>query len=287
MKSFTGGSRRPSCSTSVAWPRSRRAPCRRCRASGRCSAASRRCLPRVVERQREAHVHQMRAAEIGVVDDVDVAGLRRRRRCPRRSAAISSAVEYCMVPTKTGRPELALADQRAGRPCRRCRTERSSASAMTGEKAERVKAMSISLQTCCRPAWITASVMASSGAHGVVPRRPSMRRLPIGIDGARAAPGSMHRRRVELLTIAGPVDARVERQLFAIEDLRCRASAPSHQTAAASRRSRRLVERRCARPAGIDQRGDRIDAGRRPITEVTRLTRRRGSPAARTWKRAK
>jgi hypothetical protein len=40
--------------------------------------------------------------------------------------------------------------------------ERSSASAMTGEKAERVKAMSISLQTWLRPAWITANVMGST-----------------------------------------------------------------------------------------------------------------------------
>ena len=30
------------------------------------------------ERHGEAHVHEMRAAEIGIVDDVDVAGLRRR-----------------------------------------------------------------------------------------------------------------------------------------------------------------------------------------------------------------
>ena len=40
--------------------------------------------------------------------------------------------------------------------------ERSSASAITGEKAAREKAKSISLQTCCRPAWITASVSGST-----------------------------------------------------------------------------------------------------------------------------
>ena len=31
-----------------------------------------------VERHDEAHIHQMRAAEIGIVDDVDVAGFRRQ-----------------------------------------------------------------------------------------------------------------------------------------------------------------------------------------------------------------
>src|SRR5215216_3318121 len=39
--------------------------------------------------------------------------------------------------------------------------ERSSASAITGEKAEREKAMSISLQTWPRLAWMTASVIGS------------------------------------------------------------------------------------------------------------------------------
>ena len=40
-------------------------------------------------------------------------------------------------------------------------SERSSASAMTGEKAAREKARSISSQTCCRPAWMTPRVMGS------------------------------------------------------------------------------------------------------------------------------
>src|SRR5215210_5034303 len=52
-------------------------------------------------------------------------------------------------------------------------SERSSASAMTGEKAEREKATSISLQTCCRPAWITARVSGSrlmAPLWGIPPR---------------------------------------------------------------------------------------------------------------------
>ena len=40
-------------------------------------------------------------------------------------------------------------------------SERSSASAITGEKAAREKARSISSQTCCRPAWMTPRVMGS------------------------------------------------------------------------------------------------------------------------------
>src|SRR5512134_2095697 len=46
-------------------------------------------------------------------------------------------------------------------------SERSMPSEITGLKAERQKARSISLQTCCRPFWITLSVIGSSTAPGV------------------------------------------------------------------------------------------------------------------------
>src|SRR5437660_6153291 len=40
-------------------------------------------------------------------------------------------------------------------------SERSSASLITGENAERTKVTSISLQTCCKPLWMTARVTGS------------------------------------------------------------------------------------------------------------------------------
>ena len=65
----------------------------------------------VEEGKRETHVHQVGAAEVGVVDREDVAlayfvGL----------VAIRCSVENCMVPTKTGKPQLALRDQLAVLP---------------------------------------------------------------------------------------------------------------------------------------------------------------------------
>src|SRR5947207_246899 len=60
--------------------------------------------------------------------------------------------------------------------------ERSSASAITGEKAEREKAISISLQTWPRLAWMTASVIGSS----VVASRLLMPAAPRRCAGCRS-----------------------------------------------------------------------------------------------------
>ena len=76
-------------------------------------------------------------------------------------------------------------------------SERSSASAMTGEKAEREKARSISLQTCCKPACTTARVRASERAHALILR------LPIASTTA-TAPGSITVVASICCTTAGP-----------------------------------------------------------------------------------
>ena len=79
--------------------------------------------------------------------------------------------------------------------------ERSSASAITGEKAEREKAMSISLQTWPRLAWITASVMGSMAL--MRPPPTAMRRLPMSSTVA-TAPGSITVVASICCTMAGP-----------------------------------------------------------------------------------
>src|SRR3954454_10601109 len=86
-------------------------------------------------------------------------------------------------------------------------SERSSASAMTGEKAEREKARSISLQTCCKPACTTARVSASKA------RCPDPQIADLVHDGDRA--GLDHRCRVDLLHHRRPLDARLDRQRLA------------------------------------------------------------------------
>ena len=70
-------------------------------------------LAAVVERHGEAHVHQVRAAEVGVVDDVDVAGRR------RAGLALADQADQLGGGVLHGADEhrqaqLALADQRAG-----------------------------------------------------------------------------------------------------------------------------------------------------------------------------
>src|SRR5687767_11049324 len=81
-------------------------------------------------------------------------------------------------------------------------SERSSASLITGENAERTKARSISLQTCCSPFWMTARVMGSTGSFSYgddeIPQRVD--------DGAIAR--LEHRGAVELLDDRRAVDAR-------------------------------------------------------------------------------
>ena len=171
----------------------------------------------VVERQGEAHVHQVRAAEIGIVDDVDVAGLAAAATSPSPIRRISSARRILHGADEHRQAELALAMSAPVVGGRRCRTERSSASAMTGEKAEREKAMSISLQTCRRPAWITARV---SGSRPRLPLGEGWRtlrrrcdrdpRLPMA-STARRRPGLDHGGGVDLLDDRRALDQRVGR----------------------------------------------------------------------------
>jgi hypothetical protein len=91
----------------------------------------------------EAHIHQVRTAEVGVVDDVDNAGLGLPALpSPIRRMIRASNTAWCRRPAA----QLALVDQRAGllivdagRAVVGFRD--------TGEKADREKAMSIPLQT--------------------------------------------------------------------------------------------------------------------------------------------
>src|SRR6187431_1995412 len=97
-------------------------------------------------------------------------------------------------------------------------SERSSASAITGLKALRTNARSISLQTCIRPFCRTERVMgsttmchcASSNRHDQIPDR-------IHLD---AIAGLDHRRAVELLDDRRPVEAGAGRQMLANVDRR-------------------------------------------------------------------
>ncbi|OIQ65080.1 hypothetical protein GALL_533630 [mine drainage metagenome] len=65
-----------------------------------------------IERSRKAHVHQMRAAQIGVVDDVDITELRRRRH-PRRDALDQHPRRILHGADKHRQAPRALRDQRA------------------------------------------------------------------------------------------------------------------------------------------------------------------------------
>ena len=104
LNSLTGGSRRPSCSTAVA--DAEKPPGTEPPMSGQWPVfdSQQNISAGAVDRHGEAHVHQMRAAEIGIVDDVDVAGLAAAGSGRPLIISISVLVEYCMTPTKTGRP---------------------------------------------------------------------------------------------------------------------------------------------------------------------------------------
>src|SRR5687767_5292688 len=81
-------------------------------------------------------------------------------------------------------------------------SERSSASLITGENAERTKARSISLQTCCSPFWMTARVIGSTGSFSYGDDE-----IPQRVDD-RAIARFEHRGAVELLDDRRAVDTR-------------------------------------------------------------------------------
>src|SRR5882757_10992554 len=95
-------------------------------------------------------------------------------------------------------------------------SERSRPSAITGLNAARTKAMSISLQTCCRPFWMTASVTGSiffiSG-----PSRHADDDIA-GSVGAGVVARLHHRGRIELLQDRGADKFAVQRQSVALVD---------------------------------------------------------------------
>ncbi len=81
-------------------------------------------------------------------------------------------------------------------------------SEMTGLKAARQNARSISLQTCCRPFWITARLMGSSVLMAAFRWRQftATRRLPLASAAARL-PGSRTVVQSSCSMIAGPSTA--------------------------------------------------------------------------------
>ena len=88
---------------------------------------------------------------------------------------------------------------------------------MTGEKAAREKAMSISLQTWPSAAWITASVMGSMALMAPAPHGDAQ--VADGVDRGRGARLD-HGGGVHLLHDGRPGEARAERQLHPVEHLR-------------------------------------------------------------------
>ena len=120
---------------------------------------------------------------------------------------------------------------------------------MTGEKAAREKAMSISLQTWPSAAWMTASVMGSMALMAPLPT--AMRRLPMASTVA-AAPGSITVVASICCTMAGPVKRAASGSFT-----RSNTGAVCQRPSANSGRS--PITASCtlaARPAGVDQRGD-------------------------------
>src|SRR5690606_28721401 len=106
-------------------------------------------------------------------------------------------------------------------------SDRSSASAITGEKADREKATSISLQTCCRPLRITARVTGSTvdgrGSCMADLHREGQRHVYDEIAdgvGARGRTGLDDRCGVELLDHGGAGDDGVTGQALAAVDRR-------------------------------------------------------------------
>src|SRR3954469_4444754 len=91
-------------------------------------------------------------------------------------------------------------------------SERSLASAMTGEKAAREKVRSISSQTCCKAACRTESVMASSFCiSGLADIDDD---VAVGVRSCAVA-GFEHGGGVHLFEDRRPFDDGIGRQLFA------------------------------------------------------------------------
>src|SRR4051794_24798993 len=100
-------------------------------------------------------------------------------------------------------------------------SERSLASAITGEKAAREKVRSISSQTCCKAAWSTESVIASSFALSTDMSGLANVDDDVAVSvGACAVARFEHGGRVHLFEDRRPFDDRIERQLFPAIDRR-------------------------------------------------------------------
>src|SRR5450631_3007202 len=98
-------------------------------------------------------------------------------------------------------------------------SERSSASAITGLKALRTNARSISLQTCIRPFCRTERVIASGVSTALIFSSHADDQVADRIDLDVVA-GLDHRRAVELLDDRRPIEARISRQVLAHVDRR-------------------------------------------------------------------
>ena len=214
-------------------------------------------LAPVVEGQREAHVHQVRAAEVGIVDDVDVAGL------GRAGLALADQADQLARRILHGADEhrqaqLALADQRAGRPVVDAR--RAVVGLGDDGREGRAREGDVHLVADLAERGLDHGQRDGvDGAHAAPPT--AMRRLPMASTVA-TAPGSMTVVASICCTMAGPGEARAERQLHAVEYLR-RLPAPVRRTAGA-RRSRRPAPWRRGLRRRSARRWETRAAGRSP-----------------------
>ena len=257
LKSFTGGSRRPSCSTSVAW--AEKPPGTMPPMSGQwpvfCSQQI--VLAAIVEGQREAHVHQVRAAEIGIVDDVDVAGLRRAGfALADQSDQLGGGILHGADEHR--QPQLALADQRT----RRLVVDAGGAVVGLGDdrREGRAREGDVHLVADLAERGLDHGQRDGvDGAHGPPPT--AMRRLPMASTVA-AAPGSITVVASICCDDGRPGEARGERQLHAVEHLR-RLPAPVGEQLALADHG---VLHSGRAPGRLDQRGrwETPAAGRSP-----------------------
>ena len=207
-------------------------------------------LATVVEGQRKAHVHQVRAAEIGIVDDIDVAGLGRPR-LAFADQADQLARGILHGADEDRQAELALADQRAGVLV----VDARGAVVGLGDHGREGRAREGDVH-------LVADLAEARLDHGECERVDRAHGSPCASDldpqvadvvddggGGRVDHGG----RVDLLDDGGPFDACLHRQLHPVEDMRHAPAAVGEHLALADQRA--LDAGRAA--IGIEQGGER------------------------------
>ena len=230
-------------------------------------------LAPIVEGQREAHVHQVRAAEVGIVDDVDVAGLGRAG-LALADQADDLARRILHGADEHRQPELALADQRAGLLV----VDAGRAVVGLGDhrREGRAREGDVHLVADLAEAGLDHRQRDGIDARSCRPPPTAIRRLPMSSTVA-AAPGSITVVASICCTMAGPCDARADGQLHAIEDLR---RLPARRRAKSLRSPMRAPSTLAARPPAsiseaigkrrppADHRGDEVDQHRLDLRQA-------------------